>query len=73
MVKGTIEVGGEVSSVGRNIGVTSANSIVDPSSRVGVDIQLRIVGVGQVSAMEVCFNVAILVRGAREVVRESSR
>ena len=70
MVEGTIHVSGKISSVGRNIREPSANSVVDTSRGVDIYIQLGVIWVGQVRTMEVRLDMAILIRGAREVVRE---
>ena len=73
MVKYAVQVGWEVCSVGRYIGVSSADSVVSSSGGVDVDVQLRVVGVGKVSAVEVCLDVSILICWTREVVGEASR
>lgn len=70
MVKSAIQIGREMRSVSRYVGVCAPDSVVDTSRGVQIHIQLRVVGVRQVRTMEIRLDMAILISWAGEVVGE---
>lgn len=72
MVVIAVRVRAESRTIGSDIGVCAANTVIQTRSRVDVDLKLRVVRVAQVSLLEILLNSLLLVVRLGEVVREST-
>lgn len=59
-------------AIGGNIRVSAADTVVQTCGSVDIDVELRIIGIGEVGAVEVGLDMAVLISGAREVVGEAA-
>ena len=62
----------EPSTISRDIGICPPNAIVAPLGLVDIHAKFRVIGIGQISCLEVFLHGSFLVLGLREVVGEST-
>lgn len=73
VVQRSIGVSREQGTIGRHIGISTANTVVETLGLVKVDFELGIVGVSQLGLLEVLLHGFPLVQRLREVVGEAAR
>lgn len=68
-----MRVRAESRAIGGDIRVRTTNTVIQSLGCVDVNLELRVVRVGQVSLLEVLLHSVLLVRRLGEVIRESTR